>query len=122
MYKYILLSLIGLSIISYGVSTDSQLLMEPYEHNFTHCELCEFLVQGIEREDKKINATIQSIAAFINAVCHMVGGPIGNECQFIIKNISHILSWISEGFTSKEICEKLHFCNTTLEDINFVML
>lgn len=113
-FNFLFIGLLGMSIISlvsshYG-STTIYIVEEPHEHNFTHCELCEFLVSGIEKEDRRINTTIQSITDFIHAICNFIGGPIGNECDFVIKNLSDILAWIADGFTSEQICEKLDFC------------
>jgi hypothetical protein len=83
------------------------------EQNKT-CETCLVLVNLIDHEVQLGNKTITDITNMIDDICHIVGGPVGKECSFIVKEIKNITNFISKGFNNTQICDKLHLCNNTL--------
>ena len=79
------------------------------ENNIT-CSLCKSLVYTIDYGIIKGNNTIQEITQILKDICCTIHGPSGKECVFILNNIQKIVKYISNGLTSLQICEKLHFC------------
>lgn len=78
------------------------------------CETCLVLVNLIDHEVQLGNKTITDITNMIDDICHIVGGPVGKECSFIVKEIKNITNYITKGLNNTQICDNLHLCNNTL--------
>lgn len=100
----------GVSIQS---KVDSRDIMNMNNNNNT-CELCHVLVNTINHEFKQENKTISDITDVISDICHIIGGPTGKECMFIVENIQKIVNYLTKGFNTTQICDKLNLCNNTI--------
>ena len=78
------------------------------------CETCLVLVNLIDHEVQLGNKTITDITNMIDDICLIVGGPVGKECSFIVKEIKNITNYITKGLNNTQICNNLHLCNNTL--------
>ena len=95
-----------------GVSIESRIVTEDLMNNKT-CELCHVLVNTIDHELEVENKTISDITNVISDICHIIGGPAGKECIFIVENIQKIINYITQGLNTTQICDKLNLCNNT---------
>ncbi len=79
------------------------------------CTLCKDVVDMISYEYKVANKTITDIIQVVRDLCKIIGGPVvDKECNVILDSIDNILKWIGSGDNSTLICDKLHYCNTTI--------
>ena len=84
--------------------------IKPFNDSNTTCIMCEGIVNLIVFEEHKVNSTIGDIIQIIKGVCDIVKGPRGQECLTILNDVQGIINLISKGFSSQQICSKLHFC------------
>ena len=69
-------------------------------------------------EYRVANKTITDIIQVVRDLCKIIGGPfVEKECNIILDSMDNILKWIGSGDNSTLICEKLHYCNTTIPHI-----
>lgn len=103
---------------SSGVSIESKIDTKDiiYMNNMNNntCELCHVLVNTINHEFKQENKTVSDITDVITDICHIIGGPTGKECMFIVENIQKIVNYLTKGFNTTQICDKLNLCNNTI--------
>ena len=102
---------------SSGVSIESRVVTDDImnmNNNNNTCELCHALVNTINHEFKQENKTISDITNIITDICHIIGGPTGKECMFIVENIQKIVNYLTKGFNTTQICDKLNLCNNTI--------
>ena len=101
---------------SSGVSIESRVDKDimNINNNNNKCELCHTLVNTINHEFKQENKTISDITNIITDICHIIGGPTGKECMFIVENIQKIVNYLTKGFNATQICDKLNLCNNTI--------
>ena len=93
-----------------GVSIESKITQENINININNnktCELCHILVNTINKELKEGNKTISDIINIVNDICHIIGGPSGKECIYIVEHIQEIVNYLTEGFNATQICIKL---------------
>ena len=113
------LPLIALLMLnSGGVSAETQVINKELKQNTT-CELCHVLVNAIDHELELGNKTITDITNIVDDICHIIGGPSGKECSFIVENIREIVKYLTEGLNSTQVCIKLKLCNETRIYKNF---
>ena len=106
-----------LMLKSGGVSAETHVDKELAQN--TTCELCHVLVNAIDHELELGNKTITDITNIVDDICHIIGGPSGKECSFIVENIREIVKYLTEGLNSTQVCIKLKLCNETIIHKNF---
>ena len=78
------------------------------------CRFCNFLTSKVRRAISLGNSTFNDLLSLIDDICRMSHTPVvSQECDFFITEIKNIEHWIFSGKNNTQICDKLHFCNTT---------
>ena len=84
-------------------------------HKNITCTLCKNLVNTIDYDIKFANGTFNEIKEVIEFICDETTDPIGKkECNVILNDLGKIINWITKKVPSQEICEKLHYCNSSI--------
>lgn len=81
--------------------------------NNSTCKICTVIVNIIDKELKLGNKTISDIESIVQDICHIIGGPQGQECLLIVNNLQKIINLLMKGLTSLQVCNDLHLCNNT---------
>ena len=103
----------SISIDKASMVKSSKLLYKEPEMN--PCNLCKDVVDMISYEYRVANKTITDIIQVVRDLCKIIGGPfVEKECNIILDSMDNILKWIGSGDNSTLICDKLHYCNTTI--------
>ena len=110
---------IAFLLINSGGAYTENLNINQQPLNNNTCKLCHILVDTIDHELQIGNKTISDITNIVDDICHMIGGPSGKECSFIVENIKMIVKYLTEGFDSTQVCIKLKLCNQTKTEKNF---
>ena len=74
------------------------------------CDVCKEMVCLIDHELNLGNKTISDITHIVDDICHIVGGPAGKECIFIVDNIQKIVDDLCKGMNATTVCETLKLC------------
>ena len=81
-----------------------------FKQNIT-CDTCLLITGIISKEIRLANVTINQVTKIIEDICEMIDNKIiSNECIFIDSEIRNIVTWISNGLDTDQICKKLHLC------------
>jgi hypothetical protein len=79
------------------------------------CKMCHFIVDIIRHDANVTNSTLQKILNAAEAVVCAVAPPVVcHQCEEVVNATEAILNMITKGFNDTQICEKLHFCNSTI--------
>ena len=78
------------------------------------CQFCNFLTSEVRRAIALGNSTFNDLLSLVDDICRVAHTPVvSQECDFFITEIKNIEHWIFSGKNNTQICDKLHFCNTT---------
>lgn len=109
-YFHILIPFIAVLLLFNSVVINSNQVYEaPLQSNET-CKFCHVLTHIVEHEVDLGNKTITDITNVIDDICHIIGGPQGKECIYIVEHMKNIVNNISNHMNTTEICINLGLC------------
>merc|ERR1719336_3818890 len=80
------------------------------------CVACEAIVKLVDMEVTIANATIKDIEFLIKVICATF--PVSKKtCMMFVNDLDKIVQMIEQGLKPDKICEILHFCPPTAEDL-----
>ena len=111
-YFHIFIPVLALAIFLNSVNTYSRTIEPNTDINTSNetCKFCHVLTNIVEHEVDLGNKTISDITSVIDDICHIIGGPQGKECIYIVENIKNIVNNISNHMNTTEICHNLGLC------------
>lgn len=113
-FSSLLLSMSVLCVLLVTSARSAPITAAPPATGNTSCEICELVVGVIAVAESSFNASLQQVIIIVNNLCLLIGGGvIGAECGFLTGAINQIIQWLAAELTPVDICQRLHFCNST---------
>ena len=76
------------------------------------CTICSTITTTIAAEIKLSNITTHTAACIASVTCHLLAKTptVTKTCDTIISSINKIVTYVSNGLTPHQTCEKIKLC------------